>query len=78
VDPDRVERLLVALTLAYLWVMEIGMVVCRHGWDRRVDNKGKDHSISLCQVGLRWATEMLLQGAQAVYFTARFVPLGVT
>jgi hypothetical protein len=73
-DPERVERLLVALTLAYLWVMEIGMVVVRKGWDRRVDNRGDSYTISLCQVGLRWATEMLLHGARLLYFTGRFKP----
>jgi hypothetical protein len=74
-DPDRIERLLVALTLAYLWVMEIGMVVVGKGWDRRVDNRGACYTISLCQVGLRWATEMLLHGARVLYFTGRFQPL---
>jgi hypothetical protein len=29
----------------------------------------------LCQVGLRWATEMLLHGARVLYFTGRFQPL---
>lgn len=74
-DPDRIERLLVALTLSYLWVMEIGTVVVSKRWDRRVDNRGARYHISLCQVGLRWATEMLLHGAHMLFFTGRFQPL---
>src|SRR5262249_52466673 len=32
-DPDRIERLLVAVTLAYLWIMEVGaLVVIRGQW----------------------------------------------
>lgn len=52
IDPDRIERL-VAVTLAYLWIMEVGaLVVTRDQW-RQVDNRGAERSISLCQIGLR-------------------------
>jgi Transposase DDE domain len=30
-DPDRIERLLVAVTLAYLWIMEVGVFVVNSG-----------------------------------------------
>ena len=61
-DPDRVERLLVAVTLAYLWIMEVGALVVARGEWRKVDNRGADRSVSLCQIGLRWLREKLIQG----------------
>jgi hypothetical protein len=39
-DPDRLERLLVAVSLAYLWVLQIGFQVTQTGWWRQVDNRG--------------------------------------
>jgi len=74
-DPDRLECLLVAVTLAYLWIMEVGaLVVRRHQW-RRVYNRGAQPRVSLCQIGLRWLTEGLTQGFLPPLFTGCFRPL---
>jgi hypothetical protein len=77
-DPDRLERLLVAVTLAYLWSMQVGALVVRREQWRQVDNRGAERSVSLCQIGLRWLTEGLTQGFQPPLFTGCFRPLEVT
>ena len=74
-DPDRIERLLVAVALAYLWIMEVGaLVVIRDQW-RQVDNRGAERSASLCQIGLRWLKESLNEGFSPPLFTGVFKPL---
>ena len=71
-DPDRIERLLVAVTLAYLWIMEVGaLVVIRDQW-RQVDNRGAERSVSLCQIGLRWLRKGLNEGFLPPLFTGIF------
>ena len=77
-DPDRLQRLLVAVTLAYLWIMEVGaLVVARHWW-RQVDNRRAHRSVSLCQIGLRWLRDRLNQHLAPPLFTARFKLVEVT
>jgi len=77
-DPKRLERLLVAVTLAYLWIMEVGAwVVLNEKW-RQVDNRGAERSISLCQIGLRWLTERQHQGFLPPLFSGCFKPLEPT
>jgi hypothetical protein len=74
-DPDRLERLLVAVTLAYLWIMEVGaLVVIRDQW-RQVDNRGANRSVSLCQIGLRWLKELQNQDRIPPVFSGAFKPL---
>jgi hypothetical protein len=74
-DPDRLQRLLVAATLAYLWIMEVGAVVVARGWWRQVDNRGAQRSVSLCQIGLRWVRDRLNQALAPLFFTGHFIPL---
>ena len=77
-DPARLERLLVAVTLAYLWIMEVGaLVVIRDQW-RQVDNRGAERSVSLCQIGLRWLTEREKLGFLPPLFSGCFKPLEST
>ncbi|MCI0665906.1 MAG: hypothetical protein L0220_33040 [Acidobacteria bacterium] len=77
-DPDRIERLLVAVTLAYLWIMEVvALVVIRGQW-RQVDNRGTSRSVSLCQIGLRWLKERQNQGFLPPLFSGWFKPLEST
>jgi hypothetical protein len=76
-DPDRLERLLVAVVLAYLWIMEIGTLVVRTGQWRQVDNRGAEPSVSLCQIGLRWLDEGLTNSFLPPRFRLRFEPLEV-
>lgn len=47
-DAGRLQRLLVVVTLAYLWLMEIGFLVVSRGQTKAVDNKGRNRSVSLC------------------------------
>jgi hypothetical protein len=74
-DPDRLQRLLVAVTLAYLWIMEVGARVVARGWWRQVDNRGAQRSVSLCQIGLRWLHDRLHQALVPPFFTGHFIPL---
>lgn len=74
-DPARIERLLVAVTLAYLWIMEVGALVVTRGQWRQVDNRGAERSVSLCQIGLRWLKEGQNQGFLPHLFTGYFKPL---
>jgi len=77
-DPKRLERLLVAVTLAYLWIMEVGAwVVLNEKW-RQVDNRGAERSVSLCQIGLRWLTERKNEGFLPPLFSGCFKPLEAT
>ncbi len=77
-DPDRLERLLVAVTLAYLRIMEVGaLVVIRDRW-RQVDNRGAERSVSLCQIGLRWLKERQNEGFLPPLFSWYFKPLEAT
>jgi hypothetical protein len=71
-DTDRLQRLLIAMTLAYLWVMEIGFSVVSAGQGKKVDNKGASRSVSLCQIGLRWLRELLNDGLSPPIFTINF------
>jgi hypothetical protein len=74
-DPDRIERLLVAVTLAYLWIMEVGVFVVNSGQWRQVDNRGASRSVSLCQIGLRWLSERRNLGFLPPLFSGCFKPL---
>jgi len=77
-DPDRIERLLVAVTLAYLWIMEVGALVVNNGQWRQVDNRGASRSVSLCQIGLRWLKERQNLGFLPPLFSGCFKPLEAT
>jgi len=74
-DPDRIKRLLVAVTLAYLWIMEVGALVVTSGQRRQVDNRGASRSVSLCQIGLRWLSERRNLGFLPPLFSGCFKPL---
>lgn len=52
-DPDRVHGLVVAVTLAYVWITEVGALVVARGRWRRVDNGRAQRSVSLCPIGPR-------------------------
>lgn len=71
-DADRIQKLLVAVTIAYLWLIQIGNSVVTQGETKQVDNKGAQRSVSLCQIGLRWLREILFEGVSPPIFTADF------
>jgi len=77
-DLDRLQRLLIAVTLAYLWLMEIGFTVVKSGEAKKVDNRGARRSVSLCQIGLRWLRELLNDGLLPQMFTVNFGETGKT
>ena len=66
------RKLLVAVTIAYLWLMEIGFSVVSTGNAKQVDNKGAERSVSLCQIGLRWLRELFSDGVSPPLFTVNF------
>jgi acyl-CoA thioesterase FadM len=72
VDANRIEKLLVALTIAYLWIMQIGHSVVVEGNIKQVDNKALKRSVSLCQIGLRYLRELIFDGVSPPIFTANF------
>jgi hypothetical protein len=76
-DPDRLERLLVAVSLAYLWIMEVGAFVVQTGKWRQVDQRGARRSVSLCQIGLRWFQERQHLGRLPPLLTGCFKVLEV-
>ncbi len=78
VDADRLQRLLVAVSLAYLWLMEIGFSVVGTGKVKQVDNKGVSRSLSMCQIGLRWLRELFSDGISPPLFTVNFGAIGMT
>jgi hypothetical protein len=69
---NRLQRLLVAVTLAYLWIMEIGFSVIVGGESKKVDNRGAKRSVSLCQIGLRWLRELQNNGLFPPIFSINF------
>ncbi len=76
-DANRLQKLLVAVTIAYLWLMEIGFSVVSAGNPKQVDNKGAERSVSLCQIGLRWLRELLNDGLSPPLFTVNFGGIGM-
>ena len=77
-DPNRLERLVVAMTIAYLWIMEIGALMLRQGKCKKVDNKGAQRSVSICQIGLRWLRELFHEGVLPPVLTMNFGALEKT
>ena len=63
--PERVERLLLALALAVLWLLALGQRVIRRGQRRQLDDRRR-RTLSRFQLGLSWlrrrlATEQSLE-----------------
>ena len=77
-EPERLERLVVAMTIAYLWIMEIGAMMLDREKCKKVDNKGAQRSVSICQIGLRWLREMWHEGVLPPLLTMNFGALEKT
>jgi hypothetical protein len=56
--PERVERLLLALALATLWVVCLAQRVLRRGWRPLLEERSR-RCYSTFQLGLRWLTRQL-------------------
>jgi hypothetical protein len=51
-DPQRLSRLLIASCLAYIWIVYLGSLCQKEGW-QRVIHRSKRCDLSLFQLGLR-------------------------
>lgn len=56
--PERVERLLLALALAVLWLLALGQRVLRRGQRRQLDDRRR-RTLSRFQLGLSWLRRLL-------------------
>ena len=56
--PERVERLLLVLALATLWVACLAQRVLRRGWRPLLEERSR-RCYSYFQLGLRWLTRQL-------------------
>lgn len=74
-DSNRLQRLLVAVCLAYLWIMELGAIVVRGGYLYLVNSRGSKRTISLCLVGLKWVHRLATQGTQPQLLSCCFDPV---
>ena len=78
-NPQRLERLLLAVALATLWAHELGEYVLRGGPARRhCIDAGARRELSVFQLGLRWLKRCLaLQLHRLPAFKARLSPKGI-
>ena len=51
-DPQRLSRLLIAVCLAYIWIVYLGALCEKEGWREHIHRK-KRCDLSLFQLGLR-------------------------
>jgi Transposase DDE domain len=76
-QPERLERLLLAVALATLWCHELGEHVVQGGeTTRRTIDPGAKRELSLFQLGLRWLKRCLANALDRLpVFVARLSPL---
>jgi hypothetical protein len=60
-QPERLSRLLIATSLAYYWMVCLGVEVMQRGWQRLV-HRGNRCDLSLFQLGLVWLEYCLNEG----------------
>lgn len=60
-DPRRLERLLIATCLAYIWIVCLGVAAVRRGQLRRIHRTNRC-DLSLFQIGLLWLEHCLNEG----------------
>jgi hypothetical protein len=58
-DPARLSRLLVAVCLVYLWLMDVGAYVIKRGWRKLVDRTDR-RDRSLVEIGRHWVRRQCL------------------
>jgi hypothetical protein len=78
-QPERLERLLLALAIATLWCHELGEEVLATGDDRRREiDPGWQRELSLFQLGLRWLERCLSTAVHRLSpFRARLSPIAL-
>lgn len=76
-DPDRLERLLLAVAIATIWCHELGESCLKAGDSvRRIIDPGKARELSLFQLGLRWLHRCLATTIKSIpRFLARLSPI---
>lgn len=60
-DPERVSRLLIAASLAYIWMVYLGELVLNKGWDKII-HRADRCDLSLFQLGIRLLKRLLREG----------------
>ena len=60
-DPKRLSRLLIAACLAYIWIVYLGVLCMRDGWNKIIHRKNRC-DLSLFQLGLRLLDHFLNEG----------------
>lgn len=60
-DPERLSRLLLAVCLAYLWLMHVGAYVIKRGWRGHVDRADR-RDRSLAEIGRHWIQRRCTNG----------------
>ncbi len=73
--PERVERLLLVLALATLWMLGLGQRVLRRGQRRQLEDRTR-RCYSLFQLGLRWFRRCLAND-QRVLVTFHLLPVAL-
>lgn len=78
-NPQRLERLLLAVALATLWVHELGEYVLRGGRPRRqAIDAAAQRQLSIFQLGLRWLKRWIAHQRQRLPpFNAQLAPTGI-
>lgn len=78
-NPQRLERLLLAVALATLWAHELGEYVLRGGRTRRQTiDAGAQRELSVFQLGLRWFKRCIAHQLHRLPpFKARLAPKGI-
>ena len=72
-DPARLERLLIASCLAYIWRVCLGVVVKKQGWLGHLQRRARC-DLSLFQIGLIWLDHCLNEGF-ALWVAFRLPPV---
>ena len=60
-DPARLSRLVLAVCLAYLWLMHVGAYVVKRGWRKLVDRRAR-RDRSLVEIGRHWIRRQTTNG----------------
>lgn len=60
-DPDRLSRLLIASCLAYIWIVYLGVLCKREGWQEIIHRRNRC-DLSLFSLGLRLLDHFLNEG----------------
>jgi hypothetical protein len=57
-DPDRIKRLMIATCLAYIWIVFLGALAMKNGWNKIIHRTDRC-DLSLFKLGLRVLDELL-------------------